>query len=289
MEIRLLTREELDQSLDLVWKVFCEYEAVNYTEDSRRFFYDAIHSKDYLDMLTAYGAFDESGFVGIIASRNKGSHVALFFVEGGHHRQGIGRKLWEAMLENSTADIITVHSSIYACEIYKKLGFDQIGEETEDGGIVYIPMEYLHFPDILHDNKDEVAYAAAKRIAAESESSDKFYKYIPEFAKLLGHKKSYVRIRALILCCSQARWDNDGIIAKYLPQMLKLLYDEKPTVVRQSLNALKEVVVFRPELSETIEYELSKIDVSGYKDSMIPLIKKDIAELRELIDEKQKR
>ena len=85
MEIRLLTRGELDQSLDLVWKVFCEYEAVNYTEDSRQVFYDAIHSKDYLDMLTAYGAFDESGLVGIIASRNKGSHVALFFVEGEHH------------------------------------------------------------------------------------------------------------------------------------------------------------------------------------------------------------
>ena len=149
-------------------------------------------------------------------------------------------------------------------------------------------MEYLHFQAILHDN-NEAAYAAAKRIAAESESSDKFYKYIPEFAKLLGHKKSYVRIRALILCCSQARWDNDGIIAKYLPQMLKLIHDEKPTVVRQSLNALKEVVVFRPELNEIIECELSKIDVFGYKDSMIPLIKKDIAELRELIDEKQKR
>ena len=34
-------------------------------------------------------------------------------------------------------------------------------------------------------------------------------------------------------------------------------------------------------------FELGKIDISGYKDSMIPLIKKDIAELRELIEEKQ--
>lgn len=141
--------------------------------------------------------------------------------------------------------------------------------------------------DLLQEKDDDVAYAATKRIAAESESSDKFYKYIPEFAKLLGHKKSYVRIRALILCCSQARWDNAGIIAKYLPQILPLIHDEKPTVVRQSLNALKEVVEFRPELCEMIEYELGKIDISGYKDSMIPLIKKDIAELRELIEEKQ--
>ena len=47
---------------------------------------------------------------------------------------------------------------------------------------------------------------------------------------------------------------------------------------------IKNWDLIRPELNEIIEYELSKIDVSGYKDSMIPLIKKDIAELRELIE-----
>ena len=52
---------------------------------------------------------------------------------------------------------------------------------------------------------------------------------------------------------------------------------------------IKNWDLIRPELNEIIEYELGKIDISGYKDSMIPLIKKDIAELRELIDEKQKR
>lgn len=35
--------------------------------------------------------------------------------------------------------------------------------------------------------------------------------------------------------------------------LLQLIHDEKPTVVRQSLNALKEVVEFRPELCELRE------------------------------------
>lgn len=144
-------------------------------------------------------------------------------------------------------------------------------------------MEIELLKDMLQDKNDDVAYATAKRIAAESEFSDKYYKYIPEFVKLLDHKKSYVRIRALILCCSQARWDDEGIIAKHLPQMLQLIHDEKPTVVRQSLNALKEVVAFRPELGETIAAELRKLDISGYKDSMIGLIQKDVNELKELI------
>ena len=138
---------------------------------------------------------------------------------------------------------------------------------------------------MLQDKNDEVAYSTAKRIAAESEISDKYYKYIPEFVELLDHKKSYVRIRALILCCSQARWDNEGIIAKYLPQLLQLIHDEKPTVVRQSLNALKEVVVFRTELSEAILTELKKMDSFKYKDSMIGLIQKDAGELKDLIRE----
>lgn len=87
----------------------------------------------------------------------------------------------------------------------------------------------------------------------------------------------------MILCCSQARWDNEGIIAKYLPQMLRLVHDEKPTVVRQSLNALKEIVVYRPELDDTIASEIEKINLSDYKESMIGLIRKDINELKELM------
>ena len=146
-------------------------------------------------------------------------------------------------------------------------------------------MEINLLLDMLLNDNDEIAYKTTKEIAAESEFSDTYYKYIPEFVEFLNHKKSYVRIRALILCCSQARWDNEGIIAKYLPQMLQLIRDEKPTVVRQSLNALQEVVVFRPELCEAILVELEKMEITKYKDSMIGLIQKDVEELKDLIQE----
>jgi len=63
-----------------------------------------------------------------------------------------------------------------------------------------------------------------------------------------------------------------------------VLNDAKPTVARQSLNALHEVVLFRPELSEKIENALIEIDSCRYKDSMSPLIEKDIAALRKLLD-----
>lgn len=54
-------------------------------------------------MLTAYGAFDDEKLIGIIATRNAGSHIALFFVDGAYHHQGIGRSLWNAILEENAA------------------------------------------------------------------------------------------------------------------------------------------------------------------------------------------
>ena len=84
-------------------------------------------------MLTAYGAFDDSNrLVGVIATRDEGTHIALFFVDGDYHRQGIGKSLWN--------NRITVHSSQYAAPIYAKLGFVKTGDIQTENGITFIPM-----------------------------------------------------------------------------------------------------------------------------------------------------
>lgn len=137
----------------------------------------------------------------------------------------------------------------------------------------------------LTQKDDKTAYAKMKEIVAESEISKKYYKYLDDFASLLIDEKSYIRTRAFILCCNQARWD-DGKLKNVLPLMLKLFNDPKPTVVRQCLEAIKEVVVYCPKLCPTILKSLKNIDLSRYKDSMAPLIKKDIDSLIKLINEK---
>ena len=148
-------------------------------------------------------------------------------------------------------------------------------------------MEISDILDALCDKDDVKAYAKAKEIAATSELSDKYYFYTKEFAKLLNSDKSYIRSRAFILCCSQARWDDKGIIKEILPQMAVLFHDTKPTVVRQCLNAIKEVVVFRPDLTGDIEKEINKIDTSEYKESMASLIEKDRKAVQSLLEEIQ--
>lgn len=54
-------------------------------------------------------------------------------------------------------------------------------------------------------------------------------------------------------------------------------------MVRQCLLALHEVVLYRSEMAEMIIDAVNHIDVSEYKDSMSPLIKKDIDELMKVL------
>ena len=135
----------------------------------------------------------------------------------------------------------------------------------------------------LTDKNDKTAYEFAKQLGVESARSDRYLAMIPMFAELLQDKSSYVRTRAFILICNQARWANDGQLATVFDQMCLLLNDPKPTVVRQCLSALHEVALFRPELSDKIENALAEMDISKYKDSMLPLISKDVEALRKLI------
>lgn len=132
---------------------------------------------------------------------------------------------------------------------------------------------------------DNKAYKKVKELIEDSKLSNKYYPYLDVFASLIDDKKSYIRIRGFVLCCSLARWD-DGKIIKILPSMLKLFNDSKPTVVRQSLEAIKEVVIYCPKLKKEILKSLENIDLTRYKDTMTPLIKKDIENLKEFINKK---
>ena len=135
----------------------------------------------------------------------------------------------------------------------------------------------------LSDKDNKTAYEFSKVIGSESSKSNKYLDMIPVFAEMLKAKSSFVRTRGFILICSQARWADNGQIDAVFDQMLLLLKDTKPSVVRQCLAALHEVALFRPEMTVQIEKAVSEIDVEQYNDSMSPLIKKDIDDLRKVL------
>lgn len=121
----------------MVWEVFLEYEAPDYTQEGIDEFYKSIHDENYLSMLSVYGAFSNGELVGVIATRNNGKHIALFFVEGKYHCQGIGKQLFQTV----RTDKMTVNSSPYAVPVYRKLGFKSVDTEQSVNGLRFIPME----------------------------------------------------------------------------------------------------------------------------------------------------
>ena len=138
--------------------------------------------------------------------------------------------------------------------------------------------------EALKDKDDKKAYALAKEIGAKSAETNEYYEMFYAFVSMLGEKSSYVRTRGFCLACAQARWDVAGKVVAAFDEMKVLLNDEKPTVVRQCLSALHEVVLYRPELSDRITEAVKNIDLSRYKDSMTPLIKKDADELLKMME-----
>ncbi len=80
------------------------------------------------------------------------SHVMHYFLKAEYQGQGYGRQMWnflEHEILKNDPDVITVNSSFFALEIYKKFGFDVAGESTKNWGIQYIPMKKALKPPIL--------------------------------------------------------------------------------------------------------------------------------------------
>ena len=140
MEIRNIKQTEMQEALKLVWETFLEYEAPDYTKEGIAEFKRCIEDKSWIEQREFIGAFESTTIVGVIATKDI-THIALFFVDGKHHKQGIGRKLYEEVLSRNTKGYFTVNSSPYAHEVYKHLGFVDTDTEQCVNGLRFIPMK----------------------------------------------------------------------------------------------------------------------------------------------------
>ena len=123
---------------------------------------------------------------------------------------------------------------------------------------------------------DKFACALADQIIAESRETDAWYEHFDAFASLLGHSKSLVKNRALHILAANAQWDTENRFDTILPAFLIHITDEKPITARQCVQSLAQIGQAKPQYIPMILEALRGADLSGYKDSMRPLIEKDI-------------
>ena len=125
---------------------------------------------------------------------------------------------------------------------------------------------------------DKYACAIADKIISESQDTDEWYEYFDDFASLLNHPKSLVRNRVLYILAANAQWDDENRFDAILDDYLTHVTDEKPITARQCIKALAQVGKSKPQSIQKIMDYLHSTDLTKYKDSMRPLIEKDIAE-----------
>lgn len=133
---------------------------------------------------------------------------------------------------------------------------------------------------------DKFACVYADKIMSESQDTDEWYEYFGEFASLINHSKSLVRNRALHILAINAQWDVDNHFDSILSDFLEHITDEKPITARQCVKALAQVGLAKPQYIPQILSSLQDADLSKYKDSMRPLIEKDIAETVNILNAK---
>ena len=151
MLIRPVLREEWEDALALVWKVFLKFEAPEYPEEGVKSFYNFITDNTLYRMFLVGSyemmvAVEDETIIGVVAVRNV-SHISLLFVDENYHRQGIGRALIRHVANYLKTEVgaekLTVNAAPYGVAFYHKVGFIDTGLETKKEGILYTPMELL--------------------------------------------------------------------------------------------------------------------------------------------------
>ncbi|MCH3972979.1 MAG: SufBD protein [Oscillospiraceae bacterium] len=135
----------------------------------------------------------------------------------------------------------------------------------------------------LTSKDDKYACAISDKIISESQKTDEWYEYFDDFATLLGHPKSLVRNRALYILAANVQWDDENKFDLIMSAFLSHITDEKPITARQCIKALAQIGQTKREYIPKILAALGNADLSKYKDTMRPLIEKDISETERIL------
>lgn len=141
--------DNLQSALSLVWKVFLEFVATDYGDEGVQEFrsfieYESIKAKFLDNQIRIWTCFEDKTLVGVLAA-SPPCHISLLFVDKQHHKKGIARAMFTEMADacklSGVCSEITVNSSPYAVEAYRKLGFESTDVEQIVNGIRFIPMK----------------------------------------------------------------------------------------------------------------------------------------------------
>lgn len=140
-----MKQDELPETVELIHRVFTEFEAVDYSVRGVKSFFEFIEVSSIQKGIGSgeldFWVCEANGvIIGTIAMKNR-THICMLFVDKRYHRLGIATKLIHTALKDiDPSEQITVNSSPYGVPFYHAVGFaDTDGLITKDG-IKFVPM-----------------------------------------------------------------------------------------------------------------------------------------------------
>lgn len=144
---KTLPAKDIAPAMELVWQVFAEFEAPDYSQEGVAEFKQyieptAIGGRIQEGGLILWGCYSGQNIVGLCALRPP-NEISLLFVSRAYHHRGIAHTLMQCAQEYSVqlgANEMKVHSSPYAQEAYRHMGFKDTAPEQTVNGLRFIPM-----------------------------------------------------------------------------------------------------------------------------------------------------
>ncbi|MBQ3798495.1 MAG: GNAT family N-acetyltransferase [Butyrivibrio sp.] len=137
--------------MKLAWETFVRFDAPDYSQEGIQNFRNFVNDEMLRKMFLAghyqlFVAIDDGKYVGMLTLRDK-KHISLLFVDKDYHHNGVASALIKYVskyaLDEEGIDRLTVNSSPYAINFYRKRGFKDQGPETVADGIRFTPMELI--------------------------------------------------------------------------------------------------------------------------------------------------
>ena len=110
----------------------------------------------------------------------------------------------------------------------------------------------------LYNEDNNSAYKTLLELETITTESNDLYNYFDEFLKMLNNDKTFIRVRGFRLICCLAKWDNENKINNNIDVILKELEDEKGTSVRQCLEKLNLILMYKIELTDVIDNKVTR-------------------------------
>ncbi len=150
MKVSAVVMSQYREAVEVAVKSFEHFDASDYSSFGKASFLAYASFWCFsLRQLKGHNSFctnDQDGAInGMIELRDK-SHITMLFVLPTSARQGCGSSLIafaERFVKQQNKDCkkMTVNSSPFAFEFYKKMGYVQIKPLQDENGFLYIPME----------------------------------------------------------------------------------------------------------------------------------------------------